>query len=73
MLLNKMRIKETRRIKNILESDSGRARRLYEMGFVPGTMVQMTHKTLFLSPFSVKIRGYEVILGSHDAKLIEVE
>ncbi|MGN1356309.1 MAG: ferrous iron transport protein A [Succinivibrionaceae bacterium] len=49
------------------------ARRLYEMGFLPGTPVTITHKAPLGYPVSVSLRGYELILGFDDANALEVE
>lgn len=73
MLLSQMRIKESKKIKSILEKDSAHARRLCEMGFLPGTKITIAHKAPFNSPIAVRLRGYEIIIGIYDAELIEVE
>lgn len=48
-------------------------RRLSEMGFVPGTELIVVNRAPLGSPIEVRVRGYEVIIGSREAKHIQVE
>ena len=48
-------------------------RRLSEMGFVPGTELIVVNRAPLGSPIEVRLRGYEVIIGSREAKHIYVE
>ncbi len=55
-----------------VHAEGKHGRRLYEMGFLPGTPVTITHKAPLGYPISVSIRGYELILGFDDANALEV-
>ena len=73
MLLSQMQTHETRRIKSILETNKAHARRLCEMGFLPGTKITVARRAPLNSPIAVRLRGYGIIIGIYDAGLIEVE
>ncbi len=49
------------------------ARRLYEMGFLPGTEFEVMHAAPLKYPLTIKIRGYQIILSKKDASALEVE
>jgi Fe2+ transport system protein FeoA len=72
MLLKEIKIGQQSRIVRLL-SDDTYCRRLCEMGFLPGTPFVIKHRAPFGYPISIEIRGYEVIIGAHDASIIEVE
>ena len=46
--------------------------RLHEMGFIPGTNIEILHKAPFGGPLVVKVMGYNICLRRDCAKLIEV-
>ncbi len=46
--------------------------RLYEMGLVPGTQIQVLRKAPFNGPIVVKVMGYDLCLRSEYAAMIEV-
>ena len=46
--------------------------RLHEMGFIPGTKIEILHKAPFGGPLVVKVMGYNICLRRDCAKLIEV-
>lgn len=50
------------------------ARRLLELGFIPGTLIQKLHKApLFGDPVSFIVRGTHVALRKDEAKRIEID
>lgn len=50
------------------------ARRLMELGFIPGTIVTaMHHAPLAMDPISVTVRGMHVALRRNEAKFVHVE
>ncbi len=72
MLLKEIRVGQQGRIVKLL-SDDTYCRRLCEMGFLPGTTFVIKHRAPLGDPISIEIRGYEIIVGAHDASIIEVE
>lgn len=72
MLLKEIKVGQQGRIVKLL-SDDTYCRRLCEMGFLPGTTFVIKHRAPLGYPISLEIRGYEVIVGAHDASIIEVE
>jgi Fe2+ transport system protein FeoA len=72
MLLKNLKNGQRGRIRAIL-SKGLHCRRLCEMGFLPGTAFRIRHVAPLGSPIAVELRGYEVIIGSRDAELIEAE
>lgn len=49
------------------------ARRLLELGFIPGTVVTMMHRApLARDPISVTVRGMHIALRRAEAKLVRV-
>lgn len=49
------------------------ARRLMELGFIPGTVVTMMHHApLTKDPISVTVRGMHIALRRNEAKLVHV-
>ncbi|MFW5829103.1 MAG: ferrous iron transport protein B [Planctomycetota bacterium] len=54
-------------------SDNGDdRRRLLEMGFCPGTEVQVLRRAPFGDPIAVQLRGYQLSLRRSQAKMIEI-
>ncbi|MBM3325937.1 MAG: ferrous iron transport protein A [Calditrichaeota bacterium] len=49
------------------------ARRLAEMGFTPGTTVQVVRRAPFTDPILLRIRGYLISLRREEAALIVVK
>ncbi|MDD6177104.1 MAG: FeoA family protein [Succinivibrionaceae bacterium] len=48
-------------------------RRLFEMGFLPGTLVELKYIAPLGSPIAVKVRGYEIVLNNSDIDALEVQ
>lgn len=49
------------------------ARRLMELGFIPGAIVTMMHRApLARDPISVTVRGMHIALRRNEAKLIRI-
>lgn len=48
------------------------ARRLMDLGFLPGTAVTVMHRAPFGDPVIFKLRGYQIGLRRHEASLIKV-
>ncbi len=48
------------------------ARRLTEMGFTPGTTIEVIRRAPFSDPILLKIRGYYISLRSEEAAMIQV-
>lgn len=47
--------------------------KLLEMGFIPGELVEIEHRTWQSDPIAVRISGYLIGLRREEASLIEVE
>ena len=48
-------------------------RRLQDLGFVPGTLVQMVRRAPFGDPVEVELRGYRLCLRLAQLAVLEVE
>lgn len=72
MLLKDMGVGQKGRIVKLLSSGL-HSRRLCEMGFLPGTGFEVTHRAPLGYPIAVKTRGYQIIVGKNDAVTVEVE
>ena len=51
----------------------GFRKRIVEMGFIKGKMVEVINKAPLGDPIEITVRGYELSLRKADAKMIEVE
>lgn len=71
MLLKNLKVRDKGTISRINTTD--RSRRLSELGFLPGTEFEVSHKAPLGFPIALTIRGYQIILGKDDAMVIEVE
>lgn len=60
------------KIKSLLESDEVTCR-LQELGFLPGTLIQLTHKLPFNGPLAVLVQGAKIALRHEDAARVLVE
>lgn len=56
---------------DLAESDS--ARRLYDLGFAPNTLVSMVRTSPFGGPRVYRVADYEVALRASEARCIRVE
>lgn len=56
-----------------ITSDRGIARRLLELGVTPNTLLYCIRWAPMRGAIEVKIRGYLLALGYHDARLILIE
>jgi len=75
--LGEMKTGESGKITKVLEApgESGAAitRRLLEMGFLEGSMVELLHQAPFGGdPVAVRVRGALIALRRNEANLIEV-
>lgn len=73
MLLKDSKVKSSVIMRKLLVKEPLRCRRLCEMGFLPGTKLNVAHRAPLGYPITVFLRGYTVILGKEDVKSIEVE
>ncbi|MCR4553800.1 MAG: ferrous iron transport protein A [Succinivibrionaceae bacterium] len=73
MLLKNLKVRDKGTISRINTTDRSRSRRLSELGFLPGTEFEVSHKAPLGFPIALTIRGYQIILGKDDAMVIEVE
>ena len=60
------------KIKSLLESDELTCR-LQELGFLPGTLIQLTNKLPFNGPIAVLVQGAKIALRHEDAARVLVE
>jgi ferrous iron transport protein A len=56
-----------------VEGNNPIAKRLMEMGIIPGVSVRVIKTAPFGSPLEVKVRGYHLALRKSEAETIEVQ
>ncbi len=56
-----------------LNGESRLIRRLSEMGFIPGTAIEVLRRAPFLDPIEFEIRGYLVSLRKQEADCVRVK
>ena len=59
-------------VKNI-KGESAVARRLMEMGVVPGVSVRVVKTAPFGCPLEIKVRGYNLAIRRSEAQTIEID
>ena len=59
-------------VKNI-SGESAVARRLMEMGVVPGVSVRVVKTAPFGCPLEIKVRGYNLAIRRSEAQTIEID
>lgn len=72
MLLSDLMVGESALLVKITSDDSMK-RRLYDLGFFPGTHIQCVLRSPFSSPILYFVNGALIALRSSDAKKIEVD
>jgi Fe2+ transport system protein FeoA len=55
-----------------VHGDGAVARRLMEMGVVPGATVRMVKSAPFGDPLEIRVRGYSLALRKNEASSVEV-
>ena len=70
--LSDIAIGETARVEAV-GGDSPAAKRLMEMGIVPGVSVRMIKSAPFGDPLEIRVRGYHLAMRRSEAELIEVQ
>lgn len=71
MILTNLPIGTTAKVVSIKGNDSV-AKRLMEMGVVPGTPVKIIKTAPFGDPIEIRIRGYSLAMRKSEAETIEV-
>lgn len=71
MDIGKLKPGQTCVVVNIKGSGSVR-RRLLDMGITPGTCIRLCKKAPLGDPIQISLRGYYLMLGKAQARLIEV-
>ena len=71
MNLANLNIGETAKVKNISATNAS-AKRLMEMGIVPGVSVRVIKSAPFGCPIEVRVRGYHLAMRKSEAEAIEV-
>jgi ferrous iron transport protein B len=56
-----------------VKNGRGLRQTLLDLGFIPGTEIELIRKAPLGDPYEVKIRGFEITLRKDDAADIEVE
>jgi ferrous iron transport protein A len=54
------------------KTDPATARRLFDLGFVPGALVEMVRRAPLTDPVVFAVAGYEIALRRAQARLIDV-
>ena len=70
--LSQLGVGENGSVLRILGSDES-AFRLMEMGFTPGTLVQVSGVAPLGDPLHITLRGYNLSIRKHEAQGIEVD
>lgn len=70
MTLTDLSIGESSTIKQICDKNPSLAIELEELGFIPGTPVTLSSKTLFSGPMAFELRGSTIALRKNEAKAI---
>jgi ferrous iron transport protein A len=76
MDLTKAKLQTPLKVVAVQNSDSDHqiARRLLELGFIPGSVVEVRNKApLMHDPIAVLVRGMVVALRKYEASLVKVE
>ncbi len=71
MNLANLSIGKTARVKNINATNAS-AKRLMEMGVVPGVSVRVVKSAPFGCPIEIRVRGYHLAMRRSEAEAIEV-
>ncbi len=71
MNLANLSIGKTAKVKNI-SATSASAKRLMEMGIVPGVSVRVVKSAPFGCPIEIRVRGYHLAMRKSEAEAIEV-
>ena len=71
MTLTELPIGEQARVVSV-RGESVIARRLMEMGLVPGVSVEKVKTAPFGDPMEIRIRGYSLALRRNEAEAIEI-
>ncbi|MCU0240462.1 MAG: ferrous iron transport protein A [Pyrinomonadaceae bacterium] len=71
MSLAKLKVGETAKVTSI-EGENSVAKRLMEMGVVPGTEVHLIKTAPFGCPLEIRVKGYNLALRKTEAEIIKV-
>ena len=71
MNLANLSIGKTAKVKNV-NATSASAKRLMEMGVVPGVSVRVIKSAPFGCPIEIRVRGYHLAMRKSEAEAIEV-
>lgn len=72
MTLDMLKIGRSATVKNILNESTER-RRLFDLGILPGTVIENVMRSPLGDPVAYKIRNAVVALRREQARLIEIE
>ncbi len=70
--LSELEIGQKARIQQV-RNGRGIRQTLLDLGFVPGTEIELIRKAPLGDPYEVKLRGFEITLRKSDAADIEVK
>lgn len=71
MTLAKLKVGETGKVKSV-EGESTIAKRLMEMGVIPGANVRIVKKAPFGCPIEIRVKGYNLALRKNEADSIKL-
>jgi Fe2+ transport system protein FeoA len=72
MNLKDLKVNQKCKIKKI-NATGVHCRKLFEMGFLPGTIMEFKYQAPLGFPKVFKLRGYEIILSKKDVSAFEVD
>jgi ferrous iron transport protein B len=70
--LSELEIGQKARIQHV-RNGRGLRQTLLDLGFLPGTEIELIRKAPLGDPYEVKLRGFEITLRKNDAADIEVK
>lgn len=71
MRLANLEIGTTAKVKTV-HGDNAIAKRLMEMGIVPGVSIRVVKAAPFGDPIEVRVRGYHLAMRRNEAETIEI-
>ncbi|MFX0124818.1 MAG: ferrous iron transport protein A [Candidatus Hodarchaeota archaeon] len=70
--LSELKVGQKARIHRI-KNGRGLRQTLLDLGFIPGTEIELIRKAPLGDPYEIRLRGFEITLRKNDAADIEVE
>lgn len=72
MQIKELKLNQTAVITKV-NAEGEHSRRLFEMGFLKGTEIELKYRAPLGTPIAIRVRGYEIILNNKDEQALEVK